>query len=70
MHQGMMFTTKHVMYRVHESVFVTYMYSGISSPSVHLYVNSQYTSRARSRDTRHVIQSATLATFQVRSKCM
>ena len=35
-----------------------------SSPSVHLYVNSQYTSRARSRDTCHVIQSATLATFQ------
>ena len=25
----MMFTTKHVMYQVKESVFVTYMYAGI-----------------------------------------
>ena len=60
----MMFTTKHVMYQVKESVFVTYLYAGISAPSVHLDVNSQYTSRARSRDTCHVIQPATLATFQ------
>ena len=29
MHQGMMFTTKHVMYGVHESVFVTCLYAGI-----------------------------------------
>ena len=35
-----------------------------STPSVHLDVNSQYTSRARSRDTCHAIQPATLATFQ------
>jgi len=32
MHQGMVFTTKHVMYRVKESVFVTYLYAGIFQP--------------------------------------
>jgi len=45
MHQGMVFTTKHVMYQVNESVFVTYLFAGIFQPSVHLYLISQHTSR-------------------------
>ena len=77
MHQGMVFTTKHVMYRVHESVFVTYLYAGIFHvPGYVVYhqtrdLSGQSTPHMiRSRVTHHVIQSATLATFQVRSKCM
>ena len=33
MHQSMVFTTKHVMYQVKESVFEAYLYVGIFLPS-------------------------------------
>ena len=68
--QGMLFTTKHVVYQVKVCSRDLLVFWHFPTASVHLYVNSQHTSRARSRDTRRVTQSATLDTFQVRSKCM
>ena len=58
----MLFTTKHVMYQVKESVFVTYMYAGIFQLPQCTYTSTASTPHvSRSRATCHVIQSATIS---------